>query len=118
MSTDELQAKISFLKSQEIPFSDQDGKPHELFAMSSINMKVKYGYSLEELVNKYPIISIEDPVDENDWEGFTAITKVLGDKIQLVGDDLFVTNIECLEKGIKLQAGNAILLKLNQQRKI
>lgn len=68
----------------------------------------------EELVNKYPIISIEDPVDENDWEGFTAITKVLGDKIQLVGDDLFVTNIECLEKGIKLQAGNAILLKLNQ----
>ena len=72
----------------------------------------------EELVNKYPIISIEDPVDENDWEGFTAITKVLGDKIQLVGDDLFVTNIECLEKGIKLQAGNAILLKLNQQRKI
>lgn len=68
----------------------------------------------EELVNKYPIISIEDPVDENDWEGFTAITKALGDKIQLVGDDLFVTNIECLEKGIKLQAGNAILLKLNQ----
>lgn len=68
----------------------------------------------EELVNKYPIISIEDSVDENDWEGFTAITKVLGDKIQLVGDDLFVTNIECLEKGIKLQAGNAILLKLNQ----
>lgn len=68
----------------------------------------------EELVNKYPIISIEDPVDENDWKGFTAITKVLGDKIQLVGDDLFVTNIECLEKGIKLQAGNAILLKLNQ----
>lgn len=68
----------------------------------------------EELVNKYPIISIEDPVDENDWEGFTAITKVLGDKIQLVGDDLFVTNIKCLEKGIKLQAGNAILLKLNQ----
>lgn len=68
----------------------------------------------EELVNKYPIISIEDPVDENDWDGFTAITKVLGDKIQLVGDDLFVTNIECLEKGIKLQAGNAILLKLNQ----
>ena len=68
----------------------------------------------EELVNKYPIISIEDPVDENDWEGFTTITKALGDKIQLVGDDLFVTNIECLEKGINLQAGNAILLKLNQ----
>ena len=68
----------------------------------------------EELVNKYPIISIEDPVDENDWEGFTLITKRLGDKIQLVGDDLFVTNIECLQKGIDNEAGNAILLKLNQ----
>ena len=68
----------------------------------------------EDLVNKYPIISIEDPVDENDWEGFTKITAVLGDKIQLVGDDLFVTNKECLQKGIDLHAGNAILLKVNQ----
>ena len=68
----------------------------------------------EELVTKYPIISIEDPVDENDWEGFTLITQKLGDKIQLVGDDLFVTNIECLQKGIDNNAGNAILLKLNQ----
>ena len=68
----------------------------------------------EELVNKYPIISIEDPVDENDWNGFTKITEKLGDKVQLVGDDLFVTNIECLQKGIDNNAGNAILLKLNQ----
>lgn len=68
----------------------------------------------EDLVDKYPIISIEDPVDENDWEGFSLITKRLGDKIQLVGDDLFVTNIECLQKGIDNSAGNAILLKLNQ----
>lgn len=68
----------------------------------------------EELVAKYPIISIEDPVDENDWDGFKLITKKLGDKIQLVGDDLFVTNIECLQKGIDNQSGNAILLKLNQ----
>lgn len=68
----------------------------------------------EELVNTYPIISIEDPVDENDWDGFGLITKRLGDKVQLVGDDLFVTNIECLQKGIDLKAGNAILLKLNQ----
>ena len=68
----------------------------------------------EDLVNKYPIISIEDPVDENDWEGFTKITAVLGDKIQLVGDDLFVTNKTCLQKGIDLKAGNAILLKVNQ----
>lgn len=68
----------------------------------------------QELINKYPIISIEDPVDENDWEGFKLITDKLGDKIQLVGDDLFVTNIECLSNGIELGAGNAILLKLNQ----
>ena len=68
----------------------------------------------KELIDKYPIISIEDPVDENDWEGFAKITKELGDKIQLVGDDIFVTNKECLQKGIDMKAGNAILLKVNQ----
>ena len=68
----------------------------------------------EELVDKYPIISIEDPVDENDWEGFTKITARLGDRIQLVGDDLFVTNKKCLQMGIDKHAGNAILLKVNQ----
>lgn len=68
----------------------------------------------KELVSKYPIISIEDPVDENDWEGFAKITRELGDKVQLVGDDLFVTNKECLQKGINMKAGNAILLKVNQ----
>ena len=68
----------------------------------------------EELITKYPIISIEDPVDENDWEGFTKITEKLGSRIQLVGDDLFVTNKEYLQKGISLHAGNAILLKVNQ----
>lgn len=71
-------------------------------------------YFYKELVSKYPIISIEDPVDENDWEGFAKITRELGDKIQLVGDDLFVTNKECLQKGINMKAGNAILLKVNQ----
>ena len=68
----------------------------------------------EELVNKYPIISIEDPVDENDWEGFKKVTEKLGDKIQLVGDDLFVTNKKYLQMGIDKKAGNAILLKVNQ----
>ncbi len=67
-----------------------------------------------ELVNTYPIISIEDPVDENDWDGFKEITTKLGDKIQLVGDDLFVTNKEYLQKGIDMNAGNAILIKVNQ----
>jgi len=68
----------------------------------------------EELTTKYPIISIEDPVDENDWEGFRLITERLGNKIQLVGDDLFVTNKKCLQQGIDMKAGNAILLKVNQ----
>ena len=68
----------------------------------------------KELISKYPIISIEDPVDENDFEGFARITKELGNKVQLVGDDLFVTNKECLQKGIDMKAGNAILLKVNQ----
>ena len=68
----------------------------------------------EDLVNKYPIISIEDPVDENDWDGFNLVTKRIGDKVQLVGDDLFVTNKECLQMGIDHEAGNAILLKVNQ----
>lgn len=68
----------------------------------------------EDLINKYPIVSIEDPVDENDWEGFALATKRLGNKIQLVGDDLFVTNKECLKIGIDKKAGNAILLKVNQ----
>lgn len=68
----------------------------------------------EELISTYPIISIEDPVDENDWEGFKNITARLGNKIQLVGDDLFVTNKKCLQMGIDNNAGNAILLKVNQ----
>ena len=68
----------------------------------------------EELISLYPIISIEDPVDENDWEGFSLITERLGEKIQLVGDDLFVTNKKCLQMGIDKKAGNAILLKVNQ----
>ena len=68
----------------------------------------------EDLVNKYPIISIEDPVDENDWEGFRKVTERIGDRIQLVGDDLFVTNKKCLQMGIDNNAGNAILLKVNQ----
>ena len=68
----------------------------------------------EDLVNKYPIISIEDPVDENDWDGFRKITEKLGSRIQLVGDDLFVTNKKYLQKGINNKSGNAILLKVNQ----
>ena len=68
----------------------------------------------QTLIDKYPIISIEDPVDEEDWQGFRKMTEKYGDKIQLVGDDLFVTNVKYLQKGIDNKAGNAILIKLNQ----
>ncbi|MBR1930360.1 MAG: phosphopyruvate hydratase [Lachnospiraceae bacterium] len=68
----------------------------------------------ESLVDKYPIISIEDALDEEDWEGWQKLTERLGNKVQLVGDDLFVTNTERLQKGISLGCGNSILIKLNQ----
>ena len=68
----------------------------------------------EELINKYPIVSIEDGLGEDDWDGWVKLTKAIGDKVQIVGDDLFVTNTERLKKGIELGAGNSILIKLNQ----
>ena len=67
-----------------------------------------------ELVDAYPLVSIEDPLNEDDWEGWVAITEQLGDKVQLVGDDLFVTNPERLARGIADKAGNALLVKVNQ----
>ena len=69
---------------------------------------------LEELISKYPIDSIEDGLDENDWDGWIKLTEALGSKCQLVGDDLFVTNVKFLEKGIKAGAANSILIKVNQ----
>lgn len=69
---------------------------------------------LEQLVNKYPIITIEDGMDENDWEGWKLLTERIGDRVQLVGDDLFVTNTEILSKGIEQGIGNSILIKVNQ----
>ena len=68
----------------------------------------------EDLVSKYPIASLEDALDEEDWEGWKKLTARLGDKLQLVGDDLFVTNTERLQKGIENSCGNSILIKLNQ----
>ena len=68
----------------------------------------------EGLVKKYPIVSIEDGLDENDWKGWKLLTRKLGNKIQIVGDDLFVTNVKYLEKGIKENAANSVLIKVNQ----
>ncbi|MDK8306194.1 phosphopyruvate hydratase [Corynebacterium imitans] len=68
----------------------------------------------EELVNEYPIVSIEDPLQEDDWEGYTKLTAAIGDKVQIVGDDFFVTNPERLARGIEEKAANALLVKVNQ----
>ncbi len=92
----------------------KDGKYHLTgegrLDLSSADMIAFY----EDLVERYPIASIEDPLDENDWDGFVAFQKALGHKIQVVGDDLFVTNTELLAKGIETTAANSILIKLNQ----
>ena len=84
---------------------DPEGK--KLTAEEQINY-------LEQLITEYPIDSIEDGLDENDWENWVKLTNRIGDRCQLVGDDLFVTNVKFLEKGIKMGAGNAILIKVNQ----
>ncbi len=91
----------------------KDGKYHletEGKVLSSEQMVAFYA----DWVKKYPIVSIEDGLSEDDWEGYKLMTKTLGNKIQIVGDDLFVTNTERLEKGIDEKCGNAILIKLNQ----
>ena len=77
----------------------------------SIDQQVEY---LSELVEKYPIDSIEDGCDENDWEGWRKLTEAIGDKCQLVGDDLLVTNVKFLKRGIEEKCGNSILIKVNQ----
>jgi len=78
-----------------------------------LNSKQQAEY-LSELAKQFPIISIEDGMDENDWDGWKYLTEICGDKVQLVGDDLFVTNVERLSKGIKNKIGNSILIKVNQ----
>ncbi|MGV6829354.1 MAG: phosphopyruvate hydratase [Flavobacteriales bacterium] len=77
------------------------------------NSKEQADY-LAQLTSKYPIISIEDGMDENDWEGWEYLTQIIGDKVQLVGDDIFVTNVEKLSRGIKENVANSILIKVNQ----
>jgi len=91
----------------------KDGKYHMLAegAPKTSTQMINY---LADLVEKYPIISIEDGLAEDDWKGWAALTKKLGDKVQLVGDDLFVTNAERLQMGIDKKVGNAILIKVNQ----
>ncbi len=94
-------------------YNKEDGKYH-LAGEGTVYSEEEMIDWLESLVEKYPIISIEDGLDENDWEGWAKLTERLGDRVQIVGDDLFVTNTKKLEKGIKENVGNSILVKVNQ----
>jgi enolase len=91
-------------------FHDNGSYSFEGGSKSADQMVAYYG----ELVAAYPLVSIEDPLDEDDWDGWTSMTALLGDKVQLVGDDLFVTNPERLARGIDAGVANAILVKVNQ----
>ncbi|NGX63199.1 MAG: Enolase [Candidatus Anoxychlamydiales bacterium] len=97
--------------SKKVYFEMKKKAAKKEFKTKTSSEQIKY---LEELCKKFPIDSIEDGLAESDWDGWVEFTKQMGDKIQIVGDDLFVTNTKFLEKGIKLKAANAILIKLNQ----
>lgn len=94
-------------------YNEEDGKYH-LPKSGEVKTKEEIVQYWADLVEKYPIISLEDGVGEDDWEAWKLLTDAIGDKLQLVGDDLFVTNTERLEKGINMGVGNSILIKVNQ----
>lgn len=95
-------------------FYDKEKGNYNLKGEGKVFTANEFTHYLEELTQQYPIVSIEDGLDESDWEGFAYQTKVLGDKIQLVGDDLFVTNTKLLKQGIDKGIANSILIKFNQ----
>ncbi|BBH54214.1 phosphopyruvate hydratase [Fluviispira sanaruensis] len=106
-------SQISFALDVAASSFFKDGKYH-LAAEGSQKTSVEMVDIYEKLCNKYPIVSIEDGLDENDWEGWKLLTERVGNKVQLVGDDLFVTNHKLLQKGIERGTANSILIKLNQ----
>ena len=101
-------ASSEFFENNHYDYSKFEGKNGKI-----LNSEQQADY-LADLVNAYPIISIEDGMDQNDWDGWIHSTQILGDKVQLVGDDLFVTNSNILQKGIDTKAANSILIKVNQ----
>ena len=125
MKLAELMAKGNQCESnsaQEILHSDEQKLPKaEMAGMLADTISLSVHRTTEEmisyyekLISKYPIVSIEDGLQENDWEGWSEMTKRIGNRVQLVGDDLFVTNPKRLKQGIAQKAGNAILIKVNQ----
>lgn len=106
-----------FVLAMDAASSEWKGEKNGEYLLPKSGMKFTSGQLVEHwksLCDKYPIYSIEDGLDEEDWEGWQMMTRELGEKVQLVGDDLFVTNTERLAKGISLGCGNSILIKLNQ----
>jgi enolase len=95
-------------------FYDKEANIYDLKGEGKKFTSEEFNFFLQDLTNKYPIVSIEDGLDESDWDGFAHQTKLLGDKIQLVGDDLFVTNTKILKRGIDNGIANSILIKFNQ----
>ncbi|MGB5445647.1 MAG: phosphopyruvate hydratase [Psychromonas sp.] len=95
-------------------FYDKEANIYDLKGEGKKFTSEEFNFFLQDLTNKYPIVSIEDGLDESDWEGFAHQTKLMGDKIQLVGDDLFVTNTKILKRGIDNGIANSILIKFNQ----
>lgn len=104
---------LYYFAGESIPAESVKNQPDSVSTqvMRSTDEMIEY---YKKLVEKYPILSIEDPLDEEDWEGWQKLTKEIGSKVQLVGDDLFVTNCERLKKGIEMGCANAILIKPNQ----
>ena len=101
-------ASSEFFKNGKYDYTKFEGKKG---AKRTSKEQAQY---LKELTEKYPIISIEDGMDENDWEGWKMLTEAIGDKVQLVGDDLLVTNVKKLKKAISEKTANSILIKVNQ----
>ncbi|VEI46626.1 phosphopyruvate hydratase [Actinobacillus equuli] len=95
-------------------FYDKERNVYDMKGEGKTFTSQEFTHYLEGLCKEYPIVSIEDGQDESDWEGFAYQTKVLGDKVQLVGDDLFVTNTRILKEGIEKGIANSILIKFNQ----
>lgn len=109
--------KKDFMIAMDAASSEWKGEKKGEYVLSKSGQKFTSRELIDHwknLIEKYPIVSIEDALDEEDWEGWQVLTKELGDKVQLVGDDLFVTNTERLSKGIEMGCGNSILIKLNQ----
>jgi enolase len=95
-------------------FYDKEAGNYNMKGEGKVFTSEEFNYYLQDLANQYPIVSIEDGLDESDWDGFKHQTELLGDKLQLVGDDLFVTNTKILQEGIEKGVANSILIKFNQ----